>query len=108
MTIEVKGTTVYILGKPYQIKCSESDVISLQEAADFLAEKMQEIRKVAHVLSIDRVALMAALNMSHQLLTLQHEKKCISDNLNERLSTLQDNLDKVLYPSHQMELSSSE
>lgn len=108
MTIEVKGTTVYILGKSYQIKCGENDIVSLQEAADFLEEKMQEIRKIAHVLSIDRVALLAALNMSHQLLTLQHEKKCLSENVNDRLSDLQTNLDKVLLPSNQMELSSSE
>jgi len=92
MTIEVTGTTVEVLGKIYQLKCPENEIAPLQNAAKYLEEKMQEVRNVNHVLSIDRIAVIAALNMTHQLLALEHEKLLAE----ERLRGLENKLQKAI------------
>ncbi|MDR3490519.1 MAG: cell division protein ZapA [Gammaproteobacteria bacterium] len=93
MTIQVIGTTVEVLGKAYQVRCPENEVLALQQAALYLEEKMSEIRKVNHILSIDRIAVIAALNMTHQLLTVEHEKNRYAQMVNERLQALEKNID---------------
>ncbi len=95
MNIQVIGTAVEVLGKVYQVKCPENEVAALQQAALYLEEKMNEIRKVNHVLSIDRIAVIAALNMTHQLLTVEHEKNMYAQMVNERLQGLEQVIDSI-------------
>jgi cell division protein ZapA len=96
MTIHVSGTTVEVLGKSYQIKCPDHEIDALQKAAEYLEEKMREIRQVNHVLSVDRIAVLAALNMTHQLLTVEHEKHAYKMMVDEKLAALQAKLDSAL------------
>ncbi len=104
MTIQVMGTTVEVLGKSYKIKCPEHEAEALQKAAEYLEEKMREIRDVNHILSIDRIAVIAALNMTHQLLTVEHEKHVYTQMVNAKLENLQNKLDECL--NKKMELLS--
>ena len=106
-TIQVIGTTVEVLGKTYQIKCPTDEVDALQQAAQYLEEKMQEVRSVANVLSMDRIAVIAALNVTHQLLTVEHEKFVSNKTTAERLRTLQSKLEETLARNAQMELDSA-
>ena len=104
MTIEITGTTVEVLGKKFQVKCPEGDVSSLQQAAAYLQEKMAEIRATTHLLSIDRIAVIAALNITHQLLVLQQEKTATAEKLHDRLRDLQHKMDNMIAQSAQLEL----
>lgn len=106
MTILVTATTVEVLGKSYQVKCPEHEVDALQQAASYLEEKMSEIRKVNHILSIDRIAVIAALNMTHQLLTVQQEKELYTQKINARLQELQNKIDSLSGITAQAELAS--
>lgn len=96
MTIPINGTTIEIFGKSYQIKCSESERESLQKAAKYLDEKMHEVRNQAPLLSLDLLALMAALNLSHQMLNLTNQKLASEQVINERLQALQKQLELSL------------
>jgi len=58
-----------ILGKDYRVACREEEAEPLQAAATYLDEKMQAIRTSGRVIGIERVAVMAALNISHELLS---------------------------------------
>jgi cell division protein ZapA len=96
MSIQITGTTVEVLGKSYQLKCAAEETASIEKAAKYLHNKMEEVREKTHLLSVDRIAVLAALTITHQLLALE-----------ERLNSLQSQIDKAFPPS-QLELSSVE
>ncbi|UTW09718.1 cell division protein ZapA [Pseudomonas benzenivorans] len=60
--------TVHILDKEYCIACPPDERANLESAARYLDGKMREIRSSGKVIGADRVAVMAALNISHELL----------------------------------------
>jgi cell division protein ZapA len=107
MSKEIPDTSVEIMGRVYQIKCPEEDVASLRRAADYLQEKMRNTRETG-VLSVDRVAVITALNIVHQLLTLEQNKNQDLQLINQRLSALQHKVEEVLDKPDQMEFSSAE
>lgn len=106
MSIETPDTSVEIMGKIYQIKCPEEEIPSLRRAAEYLQEKMRIMRD-AGVLSVDRVAVITALNIVHQLLTLEQSKNQDLQLLNQRLLTLQHKIEQAIDASTQMELQSA-
>lgn len=63
--------TVQILDKEYCIACPADERSNLQNAARYLDGKMREIRSGGKVIGADRVAVMAALNITHDLLHKQ-------------------------------------
>ncbi len=63
-----KTLTVSIAGKDYQVACPAGEEDSLREAAQYLHNLMESIRSSGRVVGLDRVAVMAALNISNELL----------------------------------------
>lgn len=63
--------TVQILDKEYCITCPAPERANLESAARYLDGKMREIRSSGKVIGADRVAVMAALNITHDLLHKQ-------------------------------------
>lgn len=61
--------TVSILDKKYQVNCGPEEVAALHESARILDEKMREIKSSSSVLGLDRIAVMAALNIANDLLS---------------------------------------
>lgn len=59
---------VNILGRDYRIACKESERAELTQAVSFLDQRMREIRDQGKVSGPDRIAVMAALNIAHDLL----------------------------------------
>ncbi|HXU54345.1 MAG TPA: cell division protein ZapA [Casimicrobiaceae bacterium] len=59
---------VSILGRDYRIACKESERAELLQAVTFLDRRMREIRDQGKVSGPDRIAVMAALNIAHDLL----------------------------------------
>jgi cell division protein ZapA len=107
MTKEVSSTTIEILGKTYQIKCPESETDSLQQAAAYLEDKMRITRDVTGVLSIDRIAVITALNIAHQLVNLENQKNNYLQ-MEQGLRGLQNKLEVALTPHAQLELTSAD
>jgi cell division protein ZapA len=108
MSIDVTDTTVEVLGKIYQFKCPEHEVSALQEAARALHQKMSELRAMNHILSVDRLAVLAALSMSHQLFVATQANESETQKINQRLHDLQHKLDKVLDAQTGMALDCAE
>ena len=59
---------VHILGRDYKVACKEEERAELQEAVAFLDGRMREIRGAGKTAGIDRIAVMAALNIANELL----------------------------------------
>ena len=104
---EVKnpGVTVSILDKEYLIACSDDERHDLIRSADFLDKKMREIRDHGKVIGADRIAVMAALNISHELLngSDQSAKNGSNDQVGTRIKGLQEKIEQALFKSQQME-----
>lgn len=64
--------TVHILDKDYCIACPSDERANLESAARYLDGKMREIRSSGKVIGADRIAVMAALNITHDLLHKQN------------------------------------
>ena len=104
---EVKNpaVTVSILDKDYLIACSDEERHGLIRSADFLDKKMREIRDHGKVIGADRIAVMAALNISHELLNNggKSPKTCSDDQIGTRIKGLQEKIEQALFKSQQME-----
>ena len=67
------GNTVEVtlLGRTYRVACEEGERESLMQAVAYLDGKMNEIRKAGKVVGAERIAVMAALNVAHELLSVR-------------------------------------
>jgi cell division protein ZapA len=64
---------ITLSGREYRVACKESERAELQEAVGFLDRRMREIRDSGKVGGADRIAVMAALNIAHELLRTRRE-----------------------------------
>ena len=103
MKEEVVPVTVKILDKDYRIACAPNHKESLEDSATLLNNKMLEIKASGKVIGSDRIAVMAALNLAHDL--LQQQQQTANDNqLTQHLRQLREKIDGVVNESKQMEL----
>ncbi len=93
------GISVQILEKEYRIACSDEEKKSLTQAASLLDDKMHEIRDTGRIVGIERIAVMAALNLAHELLDIRDNKQLVSDDVSGRIRSLRKKLDKALINS---------
>lgn len=108
MTMEAIDTTIEILGKPYQIKCPQSEVTALQQAARYFEEQMQLLRESGKVLSADRIMTITALNITHQFLQLENQLQAYTQTTQHRLKEIQTRVEAALAQNAQMELTTIE
>lgn len=99
-----KAVAVTILDKEYRVACAREDEEALLAAARFLDERMREIRSSGKVIGADRVAVMAALNMAHELLDQRAHETTTADSVGKRLRGLKDKVEIALNDSAQLEL----
>jgi cell division protein ZapA len=66
---ETKSLQVTIMGREFRVACPEEEQAGLLEAVDYLNRKMLEIRDGGKVIGLERIAIMAALNIANELLT---------------------------------------
>jgi cell division protein ZapA len=96
--------SVRILDKEYQVACPANERTELLESAEILNAKMREIRDTGRVVGLDRIAVMAALNMANDLLHAQARDKLLDGDVSDRLKIISDRVDSVLDGSTQLDL----
>jgi cell division protein ZapA len=65
---EAKSLQIAIMGREFRVACPEDEQAGLLEAVDYLNKKMLEIRDGGKVIGLERIAIMAALNIAHEML----------------------------------------
>ena len=90
-TIEIS-----LLGRSYKIACEEDERAALMEAVAYLDGKMGEIKKAGKVTGTDRIAVMAALNIAHELLSLKVGNGFDLGQAKRRISSLEAKLDAAI------------
>lgn len=97
MTSEKTSTVqIYLLGKEYQIACAEDQLTDLKLAAKHLDQQMRKVRDSGKVIGLERIAIMTALNLSHDLLNGQGDELQAMKSNEARLANLNDKLDAIL------------
>jgi cell division protein ZapA len=96
--------TVYILDKEYRISCQPEERDSLLESAAYVDGQMREIRQTGRVIGTERIAVMAALNLANDLLTIQKTKDDGNQSITRRIQTLQEKIEIALHKTNQLEL----
>jgi cell division protein ZapA len=97
--------TVNILDKDYQVACPPDQEGELVAAAKHLDHAMRDIRATGKVIGLERVAIMAALNMSHELLAARDGRQAKPfDDHEDRLKSVTSQLDEALYELRQLEI----
>lgn len=93
---QMNTLNVQILDKEYCITCPADERVNLESAARYLDSKMREIRSSGKVIGADRVAVMAALNITHDLLHRQERQELDTSSTRERVRELLDRVDRAL------------
>lgn len=88
--------SVSILDKEYRFASPASERDALIEAARYLDTKMREVRDAGRVIGLDRVAVMTALNVTHELLQQRNRPSAAAEGVSERLDSLSGQIDTVL------------
>lgn len=96
--------TVRILEKEYHVACPAEEKADLLASADMLNRKMREIRDSGKVVGLDRVAVMAALNLANDLLKAQGRDQELKDLVGLRIKAMRERLDSALGPAKQLSL----
>jgi cell division protein ZapA len=96
MSIGENGFCVRILEKEFRVACPKSQETALREAAQYLDKQMRLIRQSGRVIGLERIAVMAALNITNELLSLKNATFEPDEAFAERLKLLQEKIDNVL------------
>ena len=92
---EVSGVDVNIMGREFKISCAEDEREGLMNAVSYLDKKMREIRDSNKVVGVERIAVMAALNLAHELMTARSGGFDIGD-FKRRIISMQEQIDEAL------------
>ncbi|WP_018876127.1 MULTISPECIES: cell division protein ZapA [unclassified Thioalkalivibrio] len=89
---------VSIMGKEYQIACPPDERADLFASASLIDERMRELRDGGRVVGAERIAVMVALNLAHELLECQQQQKAGGDSAGSsaRLVALADRIEQTL------------
>ncbi len=98
------SVAVQILDKEYRFSCPEEESEALVGAARCVNRKMAEIRDSGKVIGMERIAIMAAINIAHELLDVNSEGAESSDQLPKQLDALQNKIEQALIDVRQMEI----
>lgn len=96
--------TIRILEKEYHVACPAEEQADLLASADLLNRKMREIRDSGKVVGLDRVAVMAALNLANELLKSKGQDEELKNIVGLRIRTMRERLDTALGPAKQLNL----
>lgn len=96
--------SIRILEKEYQVACPSSEQADLVAAAELLNRNMRDIRDRGKVVGLDRVAVMAALNLANEVIKFRSRDEELNNTVGSRIESLRDKLDTALGNSKQLSL----
>lgn len=96
MSKEASALDITILGRQFRVSCTEEEKRDLLKAVEYLDAKMREIRDGGKVIGVERIAIMAALNIAHELLTTRVNGAFDIGELKRRMATMQAAIDQAI------------
>jgi cell division protein ZapA len=96
--------SVRIMEKEYVVACPYDERSALLDAAEFLTARMREIRDTGKVVGLDRIAVMAALNLAHEFLKGRDRETKVDSGVGQRVRALRERVEGALAKGQQLEL----
>jgi cell division protein ZapA len=91
--------TLNLLGREFRVACPEGEEKQLVASADYLNRKLKEIRDLGKIAGNERIAIMAALNIAHEMMTQRPTATASSfdaDAIRRRIVSMQEAVDSAL------------
>ena len=96
MNSKVKTLDVTILDREFRVACPEEERAELLDTVVYLDKKMREIRDIGKVATVERIAIMSALNIAHELLKTRLGAGFDMGEFKRRMDSMQATIDAVL------------
>ena len=96
MSEKAKALDVSIMGRNYRVTCADEEREALLAAVAYVDKKMTEIKAASRVAGIERIAVMAALNIANELLSIKLGGGFDIAELKRRMNSVQSKLDQAL------------
>ena len=90
MSDRVVRVSVRILEKEYQVACLPEERSELLDSAEYLNGKMREMRDAGNIVGLDRIAVMAALNLAHELLKIRGRGEVVNADVGQKIRQLRE------------------
>lgn len=104
MTDRSVRVSVRILEKEYQVACLPEERTELLDSAEHLNAKMREIRDGGNVVGLDRIAVMAALNLAHELLKVRGRDDIADKEAGQKIRRMRERVEAAVTRGQQMDL----
>ena len=95
---------ISILDKEYRIACPSGEQSALLASAEYLDAKMREMRDSGNVIGSEKIAVITALNIAHELLNSENSEGDLDEALAPRLKNLHSKVSEALQKARQMEI----
>ena len=97
------GVKVSIMGREFSVACKDDQRGALKEAAAYLDDKMREIQKSGKIIGAEKCAIMAALNITHELLASKaHDGE--TDKIGTKVFDLLEKIDVAIQEQKQLSI----
>ncbi len=96
MNTDPKGLQINVMGREFRVACPDDEQKGLLEAVEYLNRKMHEIRDNGKVVGLERIAVMAALNIAHELLSTKVGGFDIAE-VKRRMNCMETLLDQAMF-----------
>lgn len=100
----ISRVSVRLLDREYQVACPAEERSDLLDSAEYLDGKMREIRDSGKVVGLDRIAVIAALNIANELIKQRKHGTVVEGDLGSRLKSLRERMESALEKGQQLEL----
>ncbi len=104
MTDQQAQVSVRILDKEYQVACPADERTNLLDSAEILNTKMREIRDSGRIVGLDRIAVMAALNMANELIAAYGKGDVLESEAKIKVRAMRERVESALQSGQQLEL----
>ncbi len=104
MSEQTTAVQVKILDKEYQVNCPPSDQEALMKSARYLDENMRKIKGRGNIHGAEKIAVMAALNITHDMLRKNRLINETRQSTAQQVKDIEEKIDSVLTSSSQLEL----
>lgn len=104
MTDRQVRVSVRILEKEYPVSCLPEERSELLDSAEYLNSKMREIRDGGNIIGLDRIAVMAALNLAHELLRMRSRADGTQSEVGHKVRQMRERVETALTKGQQLDL----
>jgi cell division protein ZapA len=101
---EAARVNIRILEKEYQVSCPADERTALLDSAELLNARMREIRDSGRVVGLERIAVMAALNIANELIRSKDRGEGLETKAKAKVKAMRERVESALQSGRQLEI----